>query len=301
MNEQQLRRLSDCEVMMSKYHDKLNQYIAQSDHYCKSVVMNDDYRKSWEEFNQRIARDFGMIRKDIQALIQENKILSDKINFNYTEHDHLLKAQYEEMQKQKFHVEQLQKDSNISQINHEYHKKDLSSLKAKTSECEKVYPEINKYKEEIFKLSSVFDTTYKQLSKRIDDLNNLYAEQRTFDASLRSWLEKVDKDHVEGYSKIEKKFEGHRQDTLSLLNSATGQLQQKMDNLPKPCPPPIPQIDISPQLEAFKKELQENFGSSLLDVSNAKTKSDVNEMQLKIMNKKLENIYLLLKKHDLTK
>jgi chromosome segregation ATPase len=300
MNEQQLRRLSDCEVHINKYHDRLDEYIRQCEHYSISVVMKDDYRKQWEEFNRNISRDFGMIRKDVLALIQENKVLSEKVNFNQTEHDQLLKAQYEETKKQKFHVEQLQKDNSISQVNHDYHKKDLSYLKLKVAECEKFYPELNKYKENHNILAKSHEENIAFLHKRIEEMSKQLQERKNSENTLIASMQQLQKAHEDKLAQLERKFEGHRQDTLSLINSASGQIQQKFDNLPKPVFPKIPQMDVTPQLEAFKKDMQDTISSSILDVSNAKTKSDVNEMQLKIMDKKLENIYLLLKKHDLS-
>jgi len=301
MNEEQLRRLSDCEVHIKRYHDKVNDLLAKAESQANSVIRKNEFQKIMDDFNARLNRDFGMIRKDVLALKEENKQISQCMVSNFDDHLGKIVRNHDRINCQLFHVEQLLKDMKLSQIDHEYHKKDLSNLKIKSENFDKNSQAIVENLLKMQKLNDRNSDSIKEMDKKHSEvLNNIDQERKHSDKALMSWVQQSNKTIEDKISAFEKKFEGYRQEQLSSINSAITQFKQKVDSLPKPVPQ-IPQVDITPKLDAFKKEILDAQNSSTLDISNAKAKSDVNEMQLKLMDKKLENIYLLLKKYDLTK
>ena len=251
MNEEQLRRLSDCEVHINKYHDKVDQLSIQYDNYEKIQISK---KQMTEDFLAHTSRDFGMVRKDIVCLKEENKLVSEKLNAFMKEHDQIRQEHVEIMKGHKFHVEQLRKDMNISDINHDYHKKDFATLKAKLAEHDKIYSDIAKLKENMSQNNQIMDERIEKALKFIEKLFSLIEEKRVSDNALTSWIQQLKKIEEERFTIFERKFEGHKQDQLSLVNSAVSQINQKIDNLPKP--QPVTLADIAPMIQPIQEKVE---------------------------------------------
>jgi hypothetical protein len=299
MNEQQLRRLSDCEVLVSKYHDKLDQLILQNTNYNKQIISKDEFQKLWDDFNARVSRDLGMIRKEMQAVNEENKTLLDKAK--KFEHD-LMTLHMQHHDKLIKHLDRIEKlDTELDNLHmqHGTHESHIKNIKDRIGECEKISPDLKEFKQNtlniIRKLNEMHDIQRNRIDQMSDRLQNSQSENII--------LQKNIQDHKENseikYNDLKFIIKANLDAMLDGFYKINNKFDEKLKNLPQPV---IQEQQQNNPLELvmFKNEIMQLVNPLKIDVSNSKEKSDINEMQLKIMDKKLENIYLLLKKHELT-
>lgn len=297
MNEEQLRRLSDCEVHINRYHDKLDEFLKQCDNYSKAVITKQEFQKQIEDYNARISRDFGMVRKDIISICQENNFLLKKLNLLEEEYANQLKNHQEAIENQKLHVEQLKNDNENSQSSHKSHLKDIADLNEKITNSDNLSKDLIKLKTSFLTFINETQNRHAFLDKQLNHLHNLHAEQRSVNDALNSNVSDFKKTVEDKFAIIEKKFEGHRLDTVSLMNSATSQIQQKLNNLPKTEPVILP--NFNKMLEDQQIDTLQKVNIKSKGVDQALEQAKFNELQMIVLDKKLEKILVILSNNDL--
>ena len=176
MNEQQLRRLSDCEVMVSKYHDKLDQLILQNTNYNKQIISKDEFQKIWDEFNNRVSRDLGMIRKELQAIQSENRHIID--TEKRLEHDVMTNHMnhHDKLMKHLDSIEKLDTQIDNLHMQHGTHEAHIRYMKDRIENCEKISPKLDELAQKTGEFALISAKVDDELRKRIEDLYNLYRE-----------------------------------------------------------------------------------------------------------------------------
>ena len=301
MNEQELRRLSDCEVQINKYINELRRFQEQVVNYNNKIISMEEFQRLWEDFNGRTSRDFGMVRKEISDL---EKVLTDdilKIKAQSNDFVNYVASQNEKIAQLNRSVDLVQQTQVGHSSQHAEHGNKSEHLIKRIAECEKFYPEFLKYKEFV-------NQEHEGIFKEDADINGRIKNLNNSNDVMQSRMQKLDE-------KLNEVLAGHAHN-FTLLNNSLGFIQaeaksndkqlsisilekiEKLENSPKSDPIALPDFDkIAADQKAEILSLIETFK---IDISNAKEKSDVNEMHLKIVDKKLENIYLLLKKQELT-
>jgi len=296
--EQMIKKMCDQDLQLIALESKYGEICSKYDDLREKTVQKQEFLTLWEEFNYKLSKDFEAVRNDILLLKQENKNLIQKLENLQIEHCSHLNIHDDEINKQKCHVEQLGKDINLSLIKDTYHTKDIEILNAKIANCEKISPDYAEFKQKLINYMKEASFIDLQNENGIGDLYNIFNENKASNNSHFASIQDLDKVYSKKLSLLEERFESQRLDNLSQLSSLSIQMNEKIDKLPKAKDQVIP--DVKPIIENLSANYQKKIEEMTLDVSNAKTKSDVNEMQLKLVDKKLENIYLLLKKQDLT-
>jgi len=294
MDEKQLKRLSDCEVVIGKYHDELRGFREQVVNYNNQIISKSEFDVMWQDLSNRISRDLGMIRKEMSDLA-----LDDRENAEHVSAIQLLQNNHHAMlYKHEERLNGLQGGIEGSLVHHASHEKKLAILNAKMPNWEKISLEYEEFKKNMYLLLS-------QKGENIDTLRDLFYDlQKTqhtdrykvneCDSNLQSMFTKI----AEMRSQIYDRLDEIRLSIDAKVSQAKSEMSSKMEQIKLPEPAEVK--DMQPLLDQFKEELKRSHESLVLDVSNARAKSDVNEMQMKIFEKKLDNIYLMLKKNELT-
>lgn len=298
MNEQELRRLSDCEVQINKYINELRRFQEQVVDYNKKIISMEEFLKLWEDFNSRTSRDFGMVRKEISDL--DKKFTDDlsRIKAQSNDFQNYVSTQNEKIAELNRSVNLVQQVQDRHSSQHMEHGNKAEHIINRIVECEKFHPELLKYKEYV---KAVHEGIYKEgadVNNRIKNLNNSNDVMQSRMQKLDEKLNEVLAGHAHNFTLLNNSLAFIQAEAKSNDKQLSISILEKLENSPKAETVVLPDFDkIAADQKAEILSLIESFK---IDISNAKEKSDVNEMHLKLVDKKLENIYLLLKKQELT-
>lgn len=294
MNETELKRLSDCEVLLSKYFDQLRKYSEQVLSLNSRFASKEELEKSHSDLNKINSAEMDDARKSIAKFEKE---LSNMI------------IQGRNLENQIYNQSSVWKNHDNVLNDHALNLKDSKDSKQKLDEQLKKLSEICKdnsqsiieFREFIVETYKIFSSNEKEFSFLEKEIENVNLELKSQKLELLNFEKENERLEFLCISLNEHLVEQEKK----ISNECASQIQQNnriiLDKIEQiKAPESVVTIDIQPKLNEFKTEMQNWFNASLIDVSNAKTKADINEMQLKVMDKKLENIYLLLKKLDLT-
>ncbi len=294
MNEKELKRLSDCEVMMNKYHDQLQKFIDQVINYNKQIVPKGEFETRFDNLEKEFTNNFGEIRLELSDIFLEHKDLGklvEDIKINSKECQGYQKNQQDQINLLKNLVVQ-----NSSQYTENKNRSDL--IEQKIAHYEKISPEIDKIKLEMINFIQDLSKKHGFIEKKIEVIEG---KNKHYEGSLYgigSEMSDFRRNMSLKFSESEKKHEINCNDIESRFLQFQRKINVQIDQIK--LPEPIKSADPKIAIDEIKADLEKAMQSMVLDVSNAKTKSDVNEMQMKIFEKKLDNIYLLLKKNELT-
>jgi len=159
-----------------------------------------------------------------------------------------------------------------------------------------------------------FDRHVKAQNDRFSELQAIFEDAKKQISRLQS-----EKDQVEGVVSSHKNLHKAHEEKLSCLESSLAkqnsiqsakisEVQQLVENKVQGCfqktqkiieETKAEMIGSPSSLEGAKKELLEKFESVALDASNALLRAKNSDQKISLMDRKIENIQLLLKKHEL--
>lgn len=292
MNEKELRRLSDCEVLLNKYHDKLTKYMEKCDNYAKNVVSFEQYVQDTSNFDKLI---IGSLKQ-----IEASKLEIEKLVRSY---DQLRSDIFNEMR---------QKMSEIPELKSDVVELELAdkSSKEKLREYGMKIEILNKYSNKIFdELKKAEDFQHRSIitasrhEHELCDFKKLVMENLQDLLKIKEEFSMYKKSNDQLIANINlalvdmKEFMMHQRNVSQLeVRDAERKVNQRIDSLPKYEPVESLNLDEVKQfMNSFRDQITEQFKGHFIDIENAILKSNNNEMQLKIQEKKLENLSLQFK------
>jgi hypothetical protein len=296
MNEEQLRRLSDCEVIINRYHDKLVEYMMQCDNYSKQIMPKDEFQRIWEDFNNRMSRDFGMLRKDILSLSDKDRDLLEKIEFLNKELVRLHFDHHQMINRQGAHVEKLLLEAENSNMTHKSHQKYIEHIQVKLNECERMSSEINELKKFFHICNGSLQEQINILSKKLDGFESKFQL-----CSSNTIMNQVNlEDH-------KKHYQDQMDDFKVIVKAISSQMQSNFDQMFRrfedrinslPVPEKVQLPDFDKMLADQQVDTLEKVNLKARKIEAALEQAKSNEMQMTVMNKKMEKILEILSNND---
>jgi len=295
MNEQELRRLSDCEVIIAKYHDQLQKYMDQVVNYNNQVIQKDDFDKTFESLKKSFANELNIIRIDVSDKYKLFKVLEKSVE----DLSKLVNNHHEIINKQSQFIEKLVISAEASESNYANHDKKIAILNAKIPNWEKLSLEYEEFKRNLYEMIGKQAEKEETIKNNIQSINQKLDREQERVSILEK--EKVGKEAIvsEERSKIFDRINEIRVLIDTKASQVKSELSFRLDQIKLPEPKEVE--DMGPLFDKFKEELKKSHESLNVSVSKARAKSDVFEMQMKIFEKKLDNMYLVLKEKELTK
>jgi len=295
MNEQEIRRLSDCEVIIAKYHDQLQKFMDQVVNYNNQVIQKDDFDKTFESLKKSFANELNIIRIDVSDKYKLFKVLEKSVE----DLSKLVNNHHEIINKQSQFIEKLVISAEASESNYANHDKKIAILNAKIPNWEKLSLEYEEFKRNLYEMIGKQAEKEETIKNNIQSINQKLDREQERVSILEK--EKVGKEAIvsEERSKIFDRINEIRVLIDTKASQVKSELSFRLDQIKLPEPKEVE--DMGPLFDKFKEELKKSHESLNVSVSKARAKSDVFEMQMKIFEKKLDNMYLVLKEKELTK
>jgi len=295
MNEQEIRRLSDCEVIIAKYHDQLQKFMDQVVNYNNQVIQKDDFDKTFESLKKSFANELNIIRIDVSDKYKLFKVLEKSVE----DLSKLVNNHHEIINKQSQFIEKLVISAEASESNYANHDKKIAILNAKIPNWEKLSLEYEEFKRNLYEMIGKQAEKEETIKNNIQSINQKLDREQERVSILEK--EKVGKEAIvsEERSKIFDRINEIRVLIDTKASQVKSELSFRLDQIKLPEPKEVE--DMGPLFDKFREELKKSHESLNVSVSKARAKSDVFEMQMKIFEKKLDNMYLVLKEKELTK
>lgn len=286
MDEKQLRRLSDCEVLINKYYQEIQSYMKQIDNHEKNVLSKKEFYENMHVnktmFYKELER-LSLKQADLNAEIQKHdKKIED--NGQYIRNLDLLSKSF------KHDIEQL--FSHIDFLKHKNTESSsrIDSLNLRMPNREKIYQDHHELKK---KFESLFD----ELQKDVDSLRNGILKQ---DAELKATQGKIVNANDMTIKRqsdsdmIMEQLKRQINEIKSVHQSDMYEMKKYINNIPSPEMPKLPNFEAI--VENMKKSVMEKLEEESNKYVKALDISLLNEIQIKVLNKKIDSILAILEK-----
>lgn len=180
-------------------------------------------------------------------------------------------------------------------------RKEIEELKKKHNEALSMFVPKNEYVSSIQSINNVFtklshdlDKVCANLKKFDSDLSVLNGKLSTQNSSLQSFSEEI------GVSK--KASQKNQEESEYKIGRLEDYLKHQVKSLEEALNKKVNDFISRPsELKGIRDELLNKIANSSMDSQNANLRSTNTDKQLQLQERKIENIYLLLKKYELTK
>jgi hypothetical protein len=287
MEEKDLRRLSDCEILINKYYQEIKSYMKQVDLFDKDFL-------SKKEFFDRMKNQRDSFYKEIDGILEKNA------NLNSDFQGHIRKAEdhHKLLDKTISHQGHISVDVKNCLSYIDFLRNKNGELSHRIDSLSMRMPNRDKIQQDFNDMKMKFSSVYEDLQRQIDILRNVISQQ---DADLRM---------LHGKISNEKDVSIKRQsDTDSILSQLKNQINEVksihksdkddiikyINNLPKPTEVELPNFD--DMSEKIKKSVMDKAEEDSNKFLKALDISLLNEIEIKVINKKLNSILAVLEKN----
>lgn len=299
MNEQQAKRLSDCEILISKYQDQVNKLKSDILRDNEKLIY-DEIEKRWKIYIEKINEEVQDIKKkliDFDSKFQHQLELIDGMRKNHIllKSDLVqLKDSYDSSMQKHNDLEQRIKDIEIKNIifnqrhsQHDEVKKDFIKHCAEVKEKNEEYKKfVDKHQENIKKINDNF----------VDLKNFVSVCNNNFD-NVHELMEK-DRQYFKEYNEKLSYSVGNISNNLySQLSILSSSLHDRISGLNIPKPAPLDEI--KKWIEDSKVDSIEKSKKILKDLDDVIDQSRLNQIQMVVLDKKLEKILSILENNNM--
>ena len=292
MNEEQLRRLSDCEVIINKYHDQLKTYISQIENYTKNSISRSELEQTLEYLKKTWGDSFSNIQANLSKQDENHKELlykvydlKDKLNLvHLTSNKH--------MDSILRHNQEIEN----SCAQHEIHAQHIADIQAKFPEYDKISPKLDEFIQksgEFALLCSKIDDELRKKFEGLDAKFQLCSSNNTMNQINLEDHKKQYQDQIKDFKFIIKTLNDNVQNQM---NGLSAHFENRINKLPVPEKVQLPDFDkmlADQQVDTLEKV---NLKARKIEAALEQAKS--NEMQMTVMNKKMEKILEILSNND---
>lgn len=290
MEEKDLKRLSDCEVLINKYYQEIQNFIKHADNYAKDVLSKKEFYEYMHVNKAMFYKELDRLsfnQNDQKSQIQSHeKRVEDNTQLSNKMHDSLNSLSQDVMQLFA-HVDFLKhKDNEFNQR--------MDSLNLRMPNREKI-------QQDHFELKKRFELLFEDLQKEVDALRSEISQQ---DADLRLLQGKISNEHDVSIKRqsdndiILSQIKNQISEIKSIHKSDKEEILKYINNMPLPQMPSLPNFD----------RIAENIQKSVMDKVEEDSKkylkaldiSLLNDIQIKVLNKKLDSILAILEKNKLS-
>ena len=295
MEQEELqRRVCDLEIICKDIQDKLQSVINHSNNLEKLALTKAEFHDKRMSFDASIVQDREALQKnfsDIQDKLVNLKNEMASYNVYFDSHHKKIINQENKSQALQHECDSLKQQQLSHQIK-------LSSIDQLNFKIDNISHDHHSVKNEVARVLEDIKSNLNKLDIRLKPSESLVQLHDNKISSLEVLSRHVSdlRSSLDSLSQSHKNLEGSSQKSLE---DVVNQLQSKIDRipiieLPKP-------VDVNGIVQASYKDLADKLQAIAMDIENSQLRSNNNDMQIKQFEKKLENIYLLLKKHEITK
>jgi len=292
--EEVQKRISNLDLANKELREKLQALADQFNHLSKQSITKAEFHDKRLSFDSSVSQNNENIQKnflDIQEKLTniKNEMASYKVYFDT--HQRKLASQDIKSQELKHELD--------SQRQHQLaHQIKLNSIDQLNFKSDNLSNDHHSFKNEISRALDELRLILNKSDSRLKPLENLIQDHESKISS-----NKVSQDDVNSLRKsiniLSDSHQSLEASSKKSLEDMVIQLQSKIDKipiieLPKP-------VDFNGIVQASHKNLSDKLHAISMDLENSQLRSNNNDLQIKQFEKKLENIYLLLKKHEITK
>lgn len=293
MEEIYLKRLSDCEVILAKYHNQLESFIKQVVNYNNQIISKQEFEQLWKELNSYISRDFGMIRKEMSDIALDDKLNSDKLEaFNILQNNHhsMLFNHEDKLNGLKNDVEGLQ-------VQFASHEKKIVELLSKMPNWEKVSLAYEEFKKNMYFLLSQKEEHIEMLKNKVENIQKVEDYNKKLIDQCNADIPEFESKLSDIKSKIYDRVEEVKTHIEAKLIQVKAEINVKMEQKP------IVEQKLIEEEDSGKDEVSEKIKRKIdkLAIESEKSEKKLNlvDIQMRVLEKKLDKILAILDKNEL--
>ncbi len=285
------KRISDCEVLMSKYHDQLMMYVAQVVNYNNQIVQREIFDSEILKVDKGLEKLYAEIA-DIKTMCQAAYRKSDAVK---SEMESYIESKVKRLPE--VHENLIRLNNQVTSL---LEMMNIHSLKL--SNLEPVSLDIVKIKAEIQKMVMAHSEFESNVFKHIDLHSHMLHEFKISKNHESEKVNLVQKELEDLRKELQRSSQGHRDLCESVRKSYQGEMQSlesriqsKICTPKEPTAPALSGEQVQKICESVVEKAFSDMRGKLLDLENAVLRSANNEMHLKLLEKKLENLSLQFK------
>lgn len=292
MNEQQLRRLSDCEKQVSKNGEMLRDYLAQVVNFTKNTVSQHSFVESLDNLNTVQTYEIGALKQQLADYFLSQKDSNAKIEDlrEFAKNTQVLST----IHKESFKAHQGALDE--SKVKHAHHTEKIARIEDKLPEIGKLALALQDLQKNLQLLNASSIAQKDLLNVEINRSDAKHQLQAANNSIVQAQID----DHKVKMDERSKAWQQTIFDLQAQFKQSLGDLSQvihvKMDNLPKP------ESIVLPDFEKMLADQQEDTLSKVSlkarKIDAALEQAQANEIKMTIMDKKLEKILDILANND---
>lgn len=293
MKEKDLKRLSDCEVQINKYYHQIQDYIKKNDNLGKNVASKNDFENFIKEFQNKIQSDLEKLSKEVSKL-REN-LINDERNLN--DCIQLTSKNYSGLNGHAQKIDNLSAYHDDMVVKYQVLRDQVYSVNLKVPDGEKINKNISEVKENLFKLFSELQKDQDKLRWDLSQVSHDSRENKGKIANNQDLNLKLHSDHNMHMDQLKSQVNEIKGSVNSLKNEMKVYVDRSIENIPKPKSPQLPDFDakLNDRFEQIYQKVMGQFNN----LDDIQEKGKLNEIQMIVLDKKLDNILQILSKNGL--
>jgi hypothetical protein len=287
MEEKELRRLSDCEILINKYYQEIKSYMKQVDLFDKDFL-------SKKEFFERMKNQKDFFYKEIDGILEKNA----NLNSDFQGHIRKAKDHHKLLDKTISHQGHISVDVKNCLSYIDFLRNKNGELSHRIDSLSMRMPNRDKIQQDFNDMKMKFSSVYEDLQRQIDILRNVISQQ---DADLRMLHGKISNEKDVSIKRqsdndsILSQLKNQINEVKSIHKSDKDDIIKYINNLPKPTEVELPNFD--DMSEKIKKSVMDKAEEDSNKFLKALDISLLNEIEIKVINKKLNSILAVLEKN----